>query len=248
MSSGDAPQTLKQITIYTDGAAVPSLGNGGYGVVLRFGEHASELSGGFKQTTNNRMELMAVIAGLEALKERCKVTLHSDSQYIVNAITSGLAFRWRDNGWTLREGGIKKIKNPDLWERLLTAYERHEVEVVCVKGHAGITANERCDALAMGALGVADLPADPGYVDTSPNEAPDASGATPLPNRSTKIAAEGQACRNCGTPVVKRTPKQRKAKPGQEYYFAWYLYCENCKTQYMVEEAKQFINRGSELS
>ena len=91
---------LKLVTIFTDGAAVPNPGVGGYGVVLRFGAHHKELSGGFRRTTNNRMELMAVIVGLEALKERCKLTLHSDSQYIVNAITSGSAFRWRKNGWT----------------------------------------------------------------------------------------------------------------------------------------------------
>jgi ribonuclease HI len=153
----------KEVTIYTDGAAVPNPGAGGYGVVLRFGNHRKELSGGFRLTTNNRMELMAVIVGLETLKEPCKVTLHSDSQYIVNAVTSGAAFRWRANGWTTNPGRTKPAKNPDLWERLLTAYERHEVEMVWVKGHAGIDDNERCDALVMAACQRDDLPLDPGF-------------------------------------------------------------------------------------
>jgi ribonuclease HI len=115
---------LKQVIIYTDGGAVPNPGAGAYGVVLRFGQHRKELSGGFQRTTNNRMELMAVIVGLEALKERCRVTLHSDSQCIVNAVTSGAAFRWRNNGWGMNRSGSKKAKNADLWERLLAAVAR----------------------------------------------------------------------------------------------------------------------------
>ncbi len=98
MTDAQESPNLKQVTIFTDGAAVPNPGAGGYGVVLRFGAHHKKLSGGFQRTTNNRMELMAVIVGLEALKERCKVTLHSDSQYIVEAVKSRAAFRWKQNG------------------------------------------------------------------------------------------------------------------------------------------------------
>ncbi len=126
MTDANPPPSLKQVTIFTDGAAVPNPGAGGYGVVLRFGAHHKELSGGFRRTTNNRMELMAVIVGLEALKERCQATVHSDSQYIVEAVTSGAAFRWRGNGWKFKPLGAKLVKNPDLWERLLAAYEKHE--------------------------------------------------------------------------------------------------------------------------
>lgn len=103
--------TLKEVTISTDGAAVPNPGAGGYGVVLRFGKHCRELSGGFKLTTNNRMELMAVIMGMEALKERCKVTLYSDSQYIVESVNSGAVFRWRKNDWMLNPKKTKPVKN-----------------------------------------------------------------------------------------------------------------------------------------
>ena len=165
MTDANASPGLKRVTIFTDGAAVPNPGAGGYGIVLRFGAHHKELSGGFQRTTNNRMELMAVIVGLEALKERCQVTLHSDSQYIVDAVTSGAAFRWKGNGWKFKPLGAKRVKNPDLWERLLAAYEKHEVQIVLVKGHAGIADNERCDELAMAACKMSDLPADPGYIE-----------------------------------------------------------------------------------
>lgn len=233
---------LKEVTIFTDGAAVPNPGAGGYGVVLRFGAHHKELSGGFQRTTNNRMELMAVIVGLEALKERCKVTLHSDSQYIVNAITSGSAFRWRKDGWKISPRRVKLAKNPDLWERLLAAYDKHEVEMVWVKGHAGLADNERCDTLAMAACRLSDLAPDPGYVEIATEEpARRAGSGEVIPGTNRKITAEGQLCRHCGTPVVKRVPRQKKLKEGQTYYFAWHLYCPRCKAMYHVEEAKRQV-------
>ena len=234
---------LKRVTIFTDGAAVPNPGVGGYGVILRFGAHSKELSGGFRETTNNRMELMAVVVGLEALKERCKVALHSDSQYIVNAVTSGSVFRWRKNGWKFNPGGTKPVKNPDLWERLLAAYEKHEVEMVWVKGHAGTADNERCDALAMAACKLKDWPPDPGCVaDASEESAREAESEKVVPRGNRKITVEGQPCRHCGTPVVKRVPRPRKLKEGQAYRFAWYLYCPGCKAMYLVEEAKQHVS------
>ncbi len=157
---------LKEVTIYTDGAAVPNPGKGGYGVVLRFGNRSKELSGGSALTTNNRMELMAVCAGLEALKERCRVKLHCDSRYIVDAVKNGSAFRWRESGWAMNASKTKFAKNVDLWERLLAAYERyerHDGEMIWVKGHAGIQDNERCDELATAASNQLNAPADPGY-------------------------------------------------------------------------------------
>jgi ribonuclease HI len=230
---------LKAVTIYTDGAAIPNPGAGGYGVVLRFGKHTKELSGGFAPTTNNRMELMAVIVGLEALKEPCKVTLHSDSQYVVNALTSRAAFRWRDSGWTINASGTKPTKNSDLWERLLLAYERHEVEMVWVKGHAGIFDNERCDELAMAASRASNLPRDTGFQgEVSTLTVIDRN--RPVGSSSnTKVLSEGQPCRACGTPVVKRVPKKKTLKPNQTYYFAWYLHCPGCQAMYTVEEAKR---------
>lgn len=242
MQDAAATASRKEVVIYTDGGAVPNPGAGGYGVVLRFGQYRKELSGGFGFTTNNRMELMAVIVGLESLKEPCKVTLHSDSQYIVNALTSRAAFRWRENGWKINPRKTKLAKNSDLWQRLLNAFERHEVEMVWVKGHAGIEDNERCDALAMAACQSDGLPPDPGFHEGEPVRIAPAAAAR-YSSPKTKILAEGQPCRKCGTPVVKRTPRKRAIKPNQAYYFAWYLYCPSCKAMYMVEEAKRDVSQ-----
>ncbi|HVA45632.1 MAG TPA: ribonuclease HI [Pirellulales bacterium] len=225
---------LKHVSVFTDGAAVPNPGAGGYGVVLRYGEHAKELSGGFRRTTNNRMELMAAIVGLEALKEKCRVMLHSDSKYLVDAIRFGAAFKRRNAAWAANVSGSRRVKNADLWERLLAAYDRHEVELVWVKGHAGIADNERCDALAMSACQRPGLPPDEGYIEDE--RAPAGRAA----ESNVKIVTEGQACRKCGTPVVKRTTR-RRAKATQTYRFSWYLFCPKCKAMYMVEEAKQPI-------
>lgn len=240
---------LKEVTIYTDGAAVPNPGRGGYGVVLRFGEHSKELSGGYALTTNNRMELMAVIVGLEALRERCKVKLHSDSKYITNAVTSGSAFRWRANGWGMNETKSKLAKNADLWERLLSAFEKHDVEMVWVKGHAGIDDNERCDQLALAASQLSELPPDTGYDGHSsqpPWQVPPAAAERLTPK--VKVTQVGQPCRKCNTPVIKQIPKKKSVKPNQSYYFAWYLYCPGCRAMYMVEEAKrETTNNGGRL-
>ncbi len=140
---------LKEVHIYTDGACSGNPGPGGYGTILVYGGLEKELSAGFAQTTNNRMELMAAIVGLEALKERCRVVLYSDSKYLVDAITLGWAKKWRANGW--RRSGKEQAANPDLWERLLSLCEQHEIEWVWVKGHAGHAYNERCDRLAVAA-------------------------------------------------------------------------------------------------
>ncbi len=137
---------MKQVTIYTDGACRGNPGAGGYGVVLKYGSARRELSGGEPNTTNNRMELTAVIRGLSALKEPCEVTLYSDSRYVVDAVTRGWAASWRRSNW---KGG--KAKNPDLWETLLSLLERHRVTFVWVRGHDGNPENERCDALATAA-------------------------------------------------------------------------------------------------
>ncbi|OPY09558.1 MAG: Ribonuclease HI [Syntrophus sp. PtaB.Bin001] len=152
---------LKKVTIYTDGACLGNPGPGGYGVVLLYGEQRKELSGGYRLTTNNRMEILAAIKGLEALKSACEVTLYSDSQYLVNAISKGWARRWQANGW--KRNSREKALNPDLWERLLKLCARHEVTFVWVRGHANNVENERCDVLSKEAAARSDLEADPGY-------------------------------------------------------------------------------------
>ena len=152
---------LKHVTIYTDGAASGNPGPGGYGVILEFQGKRKELSGGYRRTTNNRMELLAAVVGLEALKERCEVTLYTDSAYLVNALNEGWAQRWRAHGWMRNKN--EPALNLDLWERLLRLCEQHEVHFVGVKGHAGHPENERCDQLAQEAARGIHLPADTAY-------------------------------------------------------------------------------------
>jgi ribonuclease HI len=151
---------MSNIIIYTDGAARGNPGPGGYGVVLIAGKHRKELSGGFRHTTNNRMELLAVIVGLEALKnENSNVTVYSDSKYVVDAVEKRWVFSWQKKGF-------KNKKNPDLWLRFLEIYAKHNVNFIWVKGHANIPENERCDALAVEASFASDLPEDIGYIKT----------------------------------------------------------------------------------
>lgn len=137
---------MKEVTIYTDGACSGNPGPGGWGAILKYGEHEKELSGGEKSTTNNRMELLAVITALEMLKESCCVSLYSDSQYIVNAINQHWLESWKKKGWK-RKGG--EVKNVDLWQRLSPLLEKHQVRFIWVKGHAENPYNNRCDELAV---------------------------------------------------------------------------------------------------
>lgn len=150
-----------KIVIYTDGACTGNPGAGGYGAVLLAEENRQEISGGYKLTTNNRMEMMAAIAALRSLEEKSSVTLHSDSKYLVDAVTKGWAKKWQKNGWMRNKKD--KAKNPDLWQELLDLCQQHEVDFVWVKGHAGIPENERCDRLAVAAARGINLPADKGY-------------------------------------------------------------------------------------
>lgn len=155
---------LTDVTIYTDGGCEPNPGAGGYGAVLIAGNARKELSGGFCLTTNNRMEIYAAIAGLEALKFPCNVKLFSDSRYLVDAMTKGWILKWKANNW--RRNKKEKALNIDLWKRLLPLCEQHEVRFEWVKGHAGHRHNERCDELAMKALKRPNLSVDEGYEQT----------------------------------------------------------------------------------
>ena len=150
-----------KILIYTDGAAMDNPGPGGYGVVLRYGGHSRELSGGFCRTTNNRMELLACVEGLKALKRQCTVVLYSDSKYVVNGMSKGWAERWQARGWKLSNG--QNVKNADLWRQLVGLCQQHDVEFRWVRGHSGNRDNERCDQLATAAAQGPDLKADVGY-------------------------------------------------------------------------------------
>ena len=150
-----------RVVIYTDGACSGNPGPGGYGAVLQYGDSSKELSRGFRKTTNNRMELLAVIEGLKALKRPCEVTVFSDSKYIVDAVNKGWARRWQANGW--KRNKRERALNPDLWAQLLDLLNTHDVNLQWVKGHAGNPGNERADALAVAASRGDVLPIDTGY-------------------------------------------------------------------------------------
>lgn len=137
------------VDVFTDGACRGNPGPGGYGVILRCAGREKELSEGFPDTTNNRMELLAVITGLKSLNRPCRVNLYTDSQYVANGISKGWAKKWRANGWV--KADKKPALNADLWEDLLGQLDRHEVRVFWVKGHDGHPENERCDQLAVAA-------------------------------------------------------------------------------------------------
>ena len=149
---------MKNVTIYTDGACSGNPGPGGYGVILRFNGTEKELSGGFRNTTNNRMEIMGAIKGLEALKEPCEVTIITDSQYLVNAVELGWARKWKAMGWMRNKK--EKALNPDLWDRLLELLSKHKVKFQWIRGHNGHPENERCDVLAVKAASEPNLPED----------------------------------------------------------------------------------------
>jgi ribonuclease HI len=150
------------IIIFADGCCLGNPGPGGYGVVMRQGDRVKELSGGFRKTTNNRMEILGAIVGLEALKGPQKVELFSDSQYVVKAMEEGWAVKWRRQNWM--RNSKEAAVNPDLWERMLSVCALHSVKFRWVKGHAGNRDNERCDVLAKAAAEQKDLPPDTGYL------------------------------------------------------------------------------------
>ncbi len=137
---------LKKVDLFTDGACSGNPGAGGWGAILRYGTHELELSGGEKETTNNRMELTAVIEGLKKLKEKCDVTIYTDSKYVADAFLQGWIWGWVKNGW--KKADKKPVLNPDLWQTLLTEIRKHEYRIIWVKGHAGHPENKRCDKLA----------------------------------------------------------------------------------------------------
>jgi ribonuclease HI len=153
---------MKPVIIYTDGACIGNPGPGGYGVVLSYKERRKELSAGLRLTTNNRMEIIACIAGLSSLKEPCDVALYSDSKYVVDAVSKSWVLKWRRNGWKRKDpnSGVKEVLNQDLWLQVLDLCEKHRVEFNWVRGHAGNKLNERCDELARAAARLPSLGID----------------------------------------------------------------------------------------
>jgi ribonuclease HI len=214
------------VEIYTDGGCDPNPGPGGYGVVLIHPKKRAETSGGFRKTTNNRMEILAAIAGLEMLKQPCKVTIHSDSEYVVNAMTKGWVKSWKRKQWWRSK--TDPVPNRDLWERLDALCQTHQVQFHWVRGHAGHLENERCDQLATAALRQSNLPPDHRY-----ENKPESGSVRP-------DMQEGDPCYKCSTPVIK---KEGKRKPKQDYYYEHYLLCPKCEATYQVESAKRLAQQ-----
>ena len=157
------------IIVFTDGGCIDNPGPGGYGIIIEENGERQEMSGGFKLTTNNRMEMMAALVALEKLRERwAPIDLYSDSSYLVNGITKGWARKWRNNGWCKADGGA--VLNVDLWRRLLALTDDLDVQFHWLKGHAGNEGNERCDKLAVAAARQLELPMDKGYQGTAGRE------------------------------------------------------------------------------
>jgi len=160
--NSDITRSNGEIVIHTDGSAAPNPGSGGYGIVLQQGQLRKELSAGYQLTTNNRMEMLAVIVALQALKSPAKVTLYTDSKYVVDSITKGWVKRWQARDWKKSDG--KQAENIDLWQQLLPLLDQHEVSLQWIKGHAGHPENERCDVLANEARKSGMLREDAGYL------------------------------------------------------------------------------------
>ena len=163
--SGSGRSEMKQVTIYTDGSARGNPGPGGFGTVLLYKECKKQISGGFRLTTNNRMEILAAVVGLYSLRESCRVTLFSDSRYLVDAMTKGWLQNWQRQGWKRKgdNGRPEPLKNVDLWMRMVEVIEPHHVEWNWVRGHDGNRYNEICDALATTAADQRELPPDTFY-------------------------------------------------------------------------------------
>lgn len=220
-----------KIEIYTDGACEPNPGPGGYAAVLIHPKKRKEISGGFRRTTNNRMEMTAAIKGLELLKEVCEVTLYSDSKYLVDSIRLGWAAGWKKKNWW--RTNQERADNFDLWEQLIVLCEKHHVTFEWVRGHAGNIENERCDVLSCAALKAADLPIDEGFENKPTND-----GGRP------RLKNEGEPCWKCSTPVMKQ---KSKPKPGRDFYYEYYLWCPKCNATYEVEQAKRVVDKTPSL-
>lgn len=230
-----------EVNLYSDGGAEPNPGKGGFGVIMSYKSVKREFSQGYELTTNNRMELMGVIHGLERLKTKSIVNVFTDSRYVIDGIEKGWAEKWKSKNWYRTR--TEKAVNYDLWDRLLTLISVHQkVAFNWIKGHAGHLENERCDELALKALNGDNLQVDTGYQPTQfqGNELNNGDYVQPSV-RKVKVTTEGDACRKCGTSVVKKPTKKKVAKPGQTYYYEYILLCPSCKTMYLLEEAKRDI-------
>lgn len=221
---------IPDIELFTDGGAEPNPGKGGFGIILRYKGREKEFFAGYEFTTNNRMELMAVIYGLERIKTKAKITVYSDSKYVINGIVKGWAKKWRENNWIRKKNAF--ALNKDLWKRLLEVVEKHEVKFNWVKGHAGHVENERCDYLANLGIHSENKANDEGYLDYLNN----------LEDyQENNIKNVGDICKKCNVKVIKKHANIPKNNTEETHYYQYYLYCTSCRAIYRTEEAKRKI-------
>ncbi len=228
---------MKKIQIYSDWWARPNPWSWGYWVILKYQNKQIELSGFEKNTTNNAMELTWVIIWLEKLKEVCDVEIFTDSSYVVNWIEKWWAKKWRANNW-MRNKKDKAV-NFELWEKLLNLTEKHKVRLFWVKGHAWHKENERCDELATNEIlknSQKKTPLNP-LLSKEGKEVENFRGGV----KNKKIEKVWDKCKKCWTSVEKKIPKIKNTK-NKNYYYKYFLFCKNCKTNYFIEEAKIILN------
>jgi ribonuclease HI len=243
-------EDIPEIDLYSDGGAEPNPGKGGFGVIMSYKGTKKEFSQGFRLTTNNRMELMGVIYGLERLKTKSIVNVYSDSRYVIDGITKGWAKKWKSKNWYRTK--TEKAINYDLWERLLILISiQQEVKFNWIRGHIGHSENERCDQLANTALNSGALIEDTVYEENLFKDTgfelnlslPDPTEKNSFQGRKNniKIKSEGAPCRKCGSAVILKPSKKKEFKPGQTYYFEYYFLSPKSKTVYFIEDAKRFL-------
>ena len=239
---------LPKVTIHSDWWARPNPWVWGYWVILSYKDIKKEFSKWYKMTTNNRMELMWAITGLEKLKKKSQVDLYTDSQYTINWIEKWWAVNWKAKNWMRTKS--QKAVNYDLWDRLLKVVEKHEVRFHWVKWHNWHEENERCDELATEALKWKKLLEDNWFdwevkqtnlLDNKKNKEKELikvlNENLSTEQKKMKITKNWQACKKCGTPVEKKIPKKKNTK-NKSFYYEYYLSCPWCKTMYMVDDAK----------
>ena len=223
-----------EVKIFSDWWANPNPGPGWYGVILQYRDVKKELLQWYTQTTNNRMELLWAITGLQSLTSKSKVTIYTDSQYTINGIEKWWAQKWKSNNW-FRKWSQKAV-NHDLWEIFLDLTTRHEVNFEWVKWHNGHIENERCDELATLAMNKDNLIHDEGFIEEEKQK--------PLSQQTImqdNWDATGEFCRKCDWLLVEKKPKHTKKTLEKKYFYEYYHHCPDCKTNYMLQEAKRDI-------
>ncbi len=237
----------KHYEIFTDGSSSGNPGPGGWAALIRVDGKTREMSGGFRRTTNNRMELLAAIQALDTVVDADEIDLYSDSRYLVESVTKGWVKNWQKKGWVRAQN--QPVPNTDLWKWLLGLLQRKTVHFHWVEGHAGHPENERADRLAVIAGSKPNLPVDEGY-DLKPAKSIQPNLFQTQPPQTVAQAAtvpgepaEGRPCRKCGAKLVRKVPAAKRT-PGQKYYYAYYFACPQCGTNYFTKAARREIKMG----